>query len=266
MASESEPGSRGLPLLKQAALVTGASGAVGQSIALALASAGADLVLVARGEAGLQETAHAARGRGRRAHLLVGDVTDPATAERAVAVARRELGRLDVLVNNAGTNVQTRQVARVAPEDWQRVIDVNLNAVYYFTHAALPALRERGGTIVNILSWSAQGPAYWAGAAYLAAKRGALGLTDVVNAEERHRGVRACAVLPGEIDTPHLDRRPVPPAPEVRAHMLTPSDVAAAVLYAVCQPTHVNVEQIVLRPRHVRDLEAEFKRVIDADV
>jgi NAD(P)-dependent dehydrogenase (short-subunit alcohol dehydrogenase family) len=111
-------------------------------------------------------------------------------------------------------------------------------------------MRARGsGTIVNIVSDAGKLASPKAGPAYVMSKFGLAGLTQSINAEERGHGIRACAIFPGDIDTPLLDQRPVPPDAAARARMLWPEDVAACVLLGINLPPRVIVEEILVRPR-----------------
>jgi NAD(P)-dependent dehydrogenase (short-subunit alcohol dehydrogenase family) len=109
--------------------------------------------------------------------------------------------------------------------------------------------RQGEGTIVNVVSDAGLIANAKAGAAYVASKFGVTGLTQSINAEERERGVRACAIFPGDIDTPLLEKRPAPPPAEARAKMLRPEDVAECVMLAINLPQRAVVEQLVVRPR-----------------
>jgi NAD(P)-dependent dehydrogenase (short-subunit alcohol dehydrogenase family) len=111
-------------------------------------------------------------------------------------------------------------------------------------------MRKRGaGTIVNIISDAAKQASPKAGPAYSMSKAGLVGLTQAINAEERARGVRACAILPGDIDTPLLNKRPVVPDADARAKMMKPEDIAQCVLFCVQLPPRVVVEELLVRPR-----------------
>jgi NAD(P)-dependent dehydrogenase (short-subunit alcohol dehydrogenase family) len=153
-------------------------------------------------------------------------------------------------VNCAGINVAKRSLAELSSDDYRHIVDVNLNGAFYCVHEFLPSMRAAGdGTIVNVISDAGLSANRVSGAAYIAAKFGLTGLTATINAEERRNGIRACAVFPGEINTPLLDRRPTPPPPEARQKMLQAEDVAACVMLAIDLPTRATVEQIVVRPR-----------------
>jgi NAD(P)-dependent dehydrogenase (short-subunit alcohol dehydrogenase family) len=163
---------------------------------------------------------------------------------------RAELGEVNVLVNSAGTNIAKRSLAELSLEDYRHVVDVDLNGAFYLVHALLPDMRRRGeGTIVNVISDAGLTANRVSGAAYVASKFGLTGLTATINAEERRNGIRACAIFPGEINTPLLDRRPNPPPPEARLKMLQPEDVAACVMLAIDLPHRATVEQLLVRPR-----------------
>jgi NAD(P)-dependent dehydrogenase (short-subunit alcohol dehydrogenase family) len=162
----------------------------------------------------------------------------------------RELGEVEVLVNAAGTNAPNRSLEVLSIEDYHAMIDTNLNGAYYCVEAFLPGMRKRkSGTIVNVVSDAAKQASAKAGPAYAMSKFGLLGLTQAINAEERANGVRACALLPGDIDTPLLDKRPAPPSREARDRMLHAEDVAECAMLAINLPTRAVVEELLIRPR-----------------
>lgn len=232
------------------AVVTGAGSGVGQAVALALAARGWRVALVGRRAEKLEETAGLA-GAAREALITCPcDIGDPRAVE---SMARRVLaafGEVDVLVNAAGTNAPRRALAVLALDDYHAMINANLHGAYYCTQAFLPQMRaRRTGTVVNVVSDAGKQASPKAGPAYVMSKFGLAGLTQSINAEERGNGVRACAVFPGDIDTPLLDKRPQPPDPEARSRMLQASEVAACVLHCLDQPPHVIIEELVVRPR-----------------
>src|SRR5207237_9831758 len=125
-----------------------------------------------------------------------------------------------------------------------------LNGAYYCVQAFLPQMRARqSGTIINIVSDAGKQASPKAGPAYVMSKFGLAGLTQSINAEERGSGIRACAIFPGDIDTPLLDTRPQPPTSEARKKMLRSEDVAECALLAINLPERALVEEIVIRPR-----------------
>lgn len=177
-------------------LVTGAASGIGRATALRLGEEGARLLCLDINEAGAGETAaDVADGFALRC-----DVSDPAACVDAVAAAVRRFGRLDGLANVAGVGT-FGHVAATSDAEWQRVIGINLSGVFQMTRAALPALENARGAIVNIASAAGLVATPYA-AAYSASKHGVVGLTRSVAVEYARRGVRANAICPGAVNTP----------------------------------------------------------------
>jgi NAD(P)-dependent dehydrogenase (short-subunit alcohol dehydrogenase family) len=189
----------------QVAIVTGASSGLGAAAAVGLAEAGADVVLGARRTDRLGETARLVEATGRRAVVLGTDVADPEACERLAQLAVAELGRLDVLVNNAG--IGTAVVAlRETPDQFRQVLDVNLHGCYWMAQAAARAMTG-GGSIVNVSSVLAVTTTGLPQAAYSASKAALLGLTrDLAQQWTGRRGIRVNAVLPGYFSSEMGDR------------------------------------------------------------
>ena len=161
-----------------------------------------------------------------------------------------EFREVEALVNAAGTNAPRRALEVLSTADYHAMIDTNLNGAYYCVQAFLPQMRARkSGTIVNIVSEAGKQASAKSGPAYVMSKFGLTGLTQSINAEERAHGVRACAIFPGDIDTPLLEKRPNPPTAEARARMLQSEDVAECALLAIHLPPRAIVEEILVRPR-----------------
>jgi NAD(P)-dependent dehydrogenase (short-subunit alcohol dehydrogenase family) len=218
-------------------------------VAIALAQRGWRVALVGRREAALRETADLA---GATPQCLVCPC-DIGSSKAVEAMAERVLGELkevDVLVNAAGTNAPKRALEVLDLSDYHEMINTNLHGAYYCTQAFLPGMRaRRRGTIVHIVSDAGKQASPKAGPAYVMSKFGLAGLTQSINAEERGHGIRACAIFPGDIDTPLLDRRPAPPTAEARSRMLQPEDVARCVLLVLDLPERAVVEELIIRPR-----------------
>ena len=229
------------------AIVTGAGTGIGAAVAIALHGAGAAVTLIGRRPEPLAEVA----GRlGDRVHACACDVSDYDAVQAAVEEAARAHGPATILVNNAGINTNPRSVADVSLPDWDLTVAVDLSGVFYCVRAALPAMRAAGGgTIVNIASTAGRWGSSLAGAAYSSAKHGVVGLNSVINEEESRNGIRCTVILPGEVETPILDRRPEPVSAERRRAMLQPEDVAAATLLAATLPDRACITELVIKPR-----------------
>lgn len=238
----------------QVALVTGASGGIGKATALAFAAEGADVAVVARRGELLNQVAEAIRAQDSGALAFPADITDPAAVDAVLEAVLARFGRLDILVNNAGGNVPHRSLAEVTVENWRAVVDLNLTGAFLCTRAALRVMRSQGrGTVINIASWAGRRPAVLSGAAYSAAKAGLIVLNESVNLEERRHGIRACVIMPGEVDTPIMETRLYPPSPAARATMLQPEDVAAAAVFVTTLPHRATVDELVIQPTVLRN-------------
>ncbi|MEE9912951.1 MAG: SDR family NAD(P)-dependent oxidoreductase [Deltaproteobacteria bacterium] len=229
--------------------ITGAGTGIGQAAAAALAREGAHVVLSGRRPAILQKTADLLTAAGGRSSIEALDVAD-AAAVRATAekIASRH-GRLDVLVNNAGTNVAERHWSKVSPEKWKEVIDVDLNGAFYCASAVLPAMRkQKDGLIINVSSWAGRFYSHLTGPAYSAAKFGLMAMNASINMEECINGIRACALCPGEVWTPIMDRRPDQLGDDVKAKMLRSEDVGEAILFVARLPKTVCINEMIISP------------------
>ena len=237
-------------LISKTAVITGAGSGVGQAAALALARQGWRVALVGRRAEALDETVKLAGPLAGQFLVCPCDIADSAAVGQMAERVLAEFKEVEALVNAAGTNAPRRALEVLSLADYHAMMDTNLNGAYYCVQAFLPQMRARqSGTIVNIVSDSAKQASPKAGPAYAMSKFGLAGLTQAINAEERARGVRACAIFPGDIDTPLLDKRPAPPPPEARARMMRAEDIAECVLLAINLPSRALVEEILIRPR-----------------
>jgi len=232
-------------------VVTGAGSGVGRAVALKFAAEGWRVAVVGRRAWSLEETARLAgvAADGRLAAFPC-DVGDAEAVDAMGAAVLDRFRDVDVLVNSAGINVSRRSLDVLSVDDWHRVFATNLHGAYYCTRAFLPNMRaRRTGTIININSDAGMTARDLSGAAYVASKFGLRGLTQQINAEERHHGVRASSICPRDINTPLLDKRPQPPPQDVRDRMLQPEDLAACVWLAATLPSRVVLDEILLTSR-----------------
>ncbi|MCY4071626.1 MAG: SDR family NAD(P)-dependent oxidoreductase [Chloroflexi bacterium] len=231
-------------------IVTGASSGFGEAIAIACAAEGARVSLVARRAELLENVAAAARANaGGEALVCPADVSDDAQIHAAVEQTRAAFGPIDVLVNNAGTNIPQRSITDTTAEQWRELMDINLTSAYVFTRAVLPEMKARGdGLIINIASRAGMFPSIGAGVAYSTSKIGMEALNAVTNEEGNDHGVRACLFNPGAGNTPIIDRRPVKFSQEQKMKMIQPEDIAATVVFIAGLPPRVNIDLISMLP------------------
>jgi NADP-dependent 3-hydroxy acid dehydrogenase YdfG len=231
------------------AVVTGAGRGIGRAVATKLASVGARVALLSRTAADLDDAVAAIRAAGGEAHAFPCDVADAARVEDAFGRVRTALGPVDLLVNNAGVGtVAPVEVADYDVAEWDRIVGVNLRGAFLCARAVLPSMRERRrGTVVNLGSITGHESAPHV-APYGVSKFGLVGLTQALLAENHRHGIRVCLVSPGPTDSTIWDKKRVPLAPEVRAAMMRPEDVADVVLFLLRLPDTVRIDDIVVLP------------------
>jgi hypothetical protein len=237
----------------QVALVTGASSGIGAATATALADAGADVAVAARREDRLASVADDVEAAGGESLVVPTDVTDEAQVQTMVDTTVSALGGLDVLVNNAGVML-LEAVETAEADDWRQMVEVNLLGLMNATRAALPALREgAGGHVVNVSSVAGRRATATA-SGYNATKFGVNGFTEAFRQEVADDGVRTTVVEPGLVDTELQEHIP---DEEIKAQTeqwlasmepLTSEDVARSIRFAVTQPPHVSVNELLIRP------------------
>jgi len=236
------------------AAITGASSGIGEATALTLAAEGAAVSLAARRSERIEALAERIESDGGRALAIETDVTDEAQANAFIARSNEELGGLDILVNNAGVML-LGPVAGAPTEEWRRMLDVNLLGLLYCTHAALPIMGAAGsGDVINVSSVAGRS-ANAGSAVYNLTKFGVGAFSEALRQECSHANVRVTAIEPGFVDTelqghntnPLVVER-IDQMQESIGKILEPDDIARAIRYAVTQPAHVSVNEILIRP------------------
>ena len=236
------------------AAITGATSGIGEATALAMAERGAAVALTGRREDRLQALARRIEDEGGRALALPADVGDERQARGFIEHAYEHLGRLDVLVNNAGVML-LGPVLGADVEQWRQMVNVNVFGVLYCTHAALPVMQQQGGGhIVNVSSVAGR-RARLGSAVYNFTKFGVTGFSEALRQEALHIGVRVTVIEPGYVET------------ELQAHNegnemvmnamakmresidpLQAQDIANAIVYVTDQPEHVNLAEVLVVP------------------
>lgn len=242
------------------AIVTGGGTGIGRDAALKLAAEGARAVVTGRRQTPLDETVAAIAGNGGKAAAKSMNMENEDEVRELAAWVTGEFGRVDILVNNAGHSSKARSLRYVSRQEWDSVLNVNLTGVYALCQAVLPGMLERGeGTIITVSSMAAIRPGILGGAAYSAAKAGVLNLMGDINGEFGSRGIRACTILPAEVDTPILEKRPLPPDAEARSTMMGPEDIAEIILLCATLPQRTVIERVVVSPTTKRDQSADIE-------
>jgi NAD(P)-dependent dehydrogenase (short-subunit alcohol dehydrogenase family) len=187
------------------ALVTGAGKGIGRALAIGLAEAGADVAIVARTEADLQEVAAEIRKTGRKAYITVADVTDRSQVEQAVAGVVAQAGRLDILVNNAGMNIRTPAL-EVTDEEWDKIMQTNLKSAFMMSQSAGRYMKEAGGgRIINVASVAGH-IALRTGVVYGATKAAMIQMTKVLALEWGKHNILVNGIGPWYFRTPLTEK------------------------------------------------------------
>jgi NADP-dependent 3-hydroxy acid dehydrogenase YdfG len=237
------------------AAITGASSGIGEATALTLAGAGAAVALAARRADRIEALAKRIEDAGGRAVAIPTDITDEAAARTFVEGTHEKLGRLDVLVNNAGVML-LGPVAGADTDDWRQMVDVNVLGLLYCTHAALPLMTEGGGGHIVNLSSVAGRTAVLGSAVYNFTKWGVGGFSEALRQEALHSNIRVTIVEPGFVDTElqghnaknEFVMKATESYREKIGKVLDAQDIADAILYAVERPEHVSVNEVLIRP------------------
>lgn len=233
--------------------ITGAAGGFGSAASRMFAADGALLGLFDIDGQELNRLADALRAAAGEVELEPLDISDRAAVDAAAARLLALWGRVDILVNNAAINApEGRHLHNLKPEDWDRVLLVNLTGAYNMVRAALPPMREqKDGLIINVSSGAGKiVTSALPGAAYTAAKHGLNGLSHSISKEEAANGIRATALMPGEANTPWGQRRSGTTSytEDEKARLVQPEDVVAAMRFLAMLPPRVTVPEMPLNP------------------
>ena len=220
---------------------------MGEAIALALAVEGAKVAVAGRRQEKLDAVAAQAEGK------ILTHTVDVAERESVRALfdwaGEQFSGQLHMLVNCASVNVPKRSMSELAPEDWDKVMAINATGAFNCMHFGLPLMRpHRTGLVINISSTSGKRAAPLGGLAYNASKFAMAAIGTSASEDERENGIRVTTIFPGEVDTPILDDRPVPPDADHRAKILRPADIAAITVAIAKLPPLAHVPELVIKP------------------
>jgi NADP-dependent 3-hydroxy acid dehydrogenase YdfG len=229
-------------------LLTGGGSGMGKATALALAKNGANVAIAGRNKENLTSTVSLAQPT-EKISTREADVTDRNSINDLFQWFDTEFGTLDYLVHAAGINVAMRSMEELSPEDWDRLIQINLTGSYNVLRLALKRMRpQKKGLIFLINSVAGKRSVPLAGIGYNASKFGMSGLGIGVAEEERNNGIRISNLYPGEVNTPILENRKEPPGEEHRQSILQAEDVASVILHLCQLPERVHIPELVIKP------------------
>jgi NADP-dependent 3-hydroxy acid dehydrogenase YdfG len=229
--------------------VTGAGSGIGRAVAVQAAARGTRVALSGRRPAALDGTGDQVTAAGGQSLVLPLDATDPGGIEAAHETITSTWGGVTELVLAAGLNTPQRYWRDQSIERFEQIVATNLTAVARVIDVVLPGMRAAGyGHIVVVSSYSAWRFSPHAGVAYSASKSALAAVCQTVNEQEAAHGIRSCHLCPGDVDTEFLRMRPHVPDEAARTGMLSPDDVASAVLYVLNAPAHVRIDELVISP------------------
>lgn len=244
-------------LSNRVAVITGASSGIGEYTARALASRGAKVALLARRKEKLEQHVQAIKAAGGKAMALTVDVTDPAAVDAAAKQIAKELGAVDIVVNNAGV-MYPNPIEDVRTEQWNQQIDLNIKGLMNVIGTFMPALLAAGAKggpadLINISSICGEN-IFSNFAVYCATKAYVLHLSKNLRTELGPKNIRVCSIDPGIVGTEligHVDSKAVKEALEgtkSAIDWLRPEDIAETIAFTVCMPKHVNLQQVTIMP------------------
>ncbi len=234
------------PITGKVAVVTGGTRGIGKAIAARLIEEGANVAICGTREKSVEDAVVSLSGKGaayeNKVFGMVADVSKPDDVKRFIRAVCERFGSIHILVNNAGVGT-FRSVADLAPEDWERMIGLNLSGVYYCCHEVLPILRAGGGgDVINISSLAGKN-AFAGGAGYNASKFGLNGFSEAMMLDHRNDGLRVSYIMPGSVDTEFGGE-----AGSGADWKIAPADIAEVVVTLLKMPRRTMVSRVEIRP------------------
>ena len=251
-----------MTLKNKVCLITGGGSGIGRATANKMAKEGARIIVVGRTQTKIDETVSGIKKDGGYASGYATDVSDQALVDDLVSSVIQEHSKIDLLLNNAGHSSKHRRLTTTTATEIQSVIDSNLIGTIYCSQAVVPhMLSAEEGTIINVASIAGLSPSNLGGMIYSAVKAAVINFTGFLNDDLKNTGIRASVVIPGEVDTPILDNRPVPPDENARAKMVTAEDTAEAISMIARLPLRTNIPELQIRPTFIRDNSGEIEKI-----
>ena len=251
-----------MTLKNKVCLITGGGSGIGRATANKMAKEGARIIVVGRTQTKIDETVSGIKKDGGYASGYATDVSDQALVDDLVSSVIQEHSKIDLLLNNAGHSSKHRRLTTTTATEIQSVIDSNLIGTIYCSQAVVPyMISAEEGTIINVASIAGLSPSNLGGMIYSAVKAAVINFTGFLNDDLKNTGIRASVVIPGEVDTPILATRPIPPDENARAKMVTAEDPAEAISMSARLPLRTNIPELQIRPTFVRDNSGEIEKI-----
>jgi NADP-dependent 3-hydroxy acid dehydrogenase YdfG len=230
-------------------IITGAGSGIGYGTAVRLAEQGAKIGLVGRTASKVEAVRDEIKSKGGEALAFALDVSDYDGVRAMTEQTLNTFGRIDVLINNAGHSSHHRRILTTPPEEIRAVIDSNLVGMMYCTQLVLPTMLEAGkGIVINVASLAGVHTSYLGGMVYSTVKAAVIHFTRFLTFELTNTGVRASVLIPGEVDTPIMDNRPIPPTSNDRTTMVGIDECADALTMMAGMPQRSNISELIIRP------------------
>ena len=243
------------------AIITGGGSGIGKETALLFAESGSTTILAGRRIEPLKNVVKQIQSSGGISEAYSVDLEDVDASAKFGKYVLEKYGKVDILVNNAGHSSKIRSIRYVESQEWESVFRVNVEGVYRLTQSLLESMIEnKEGTIITVSSVAAIRPGLMGGAPYSSAKAASANLMGHINSELNNLGIRACTIFPAEVDTPILNKRPLPPDIKARSYMMQPVDIANAILLCAAMPQRTLVQEMILKPTFERDMTEDLEK------
>jgi len=230
--------------VNEISIVTGGNRGIGKSIALKLAKENHDVIVFGRDEESLKKTSNEIKDIGVKCEYYIGDVADEVFVNNSMKKIIEKYGKIDNLINNAGTSV-FKKVVDASLDEFKKQVNANLYGIFNFSKAVLPKMIERkSGAIINIVSLAGKN-SFVGGTMYSASKHAALGFTKSLMLEVREYNIRVAAICPGSVDTEFFNGSSMNPN---RDKILKPDDIAETVISILKLPARALISEIDIRP------------------
>ena len=246
-------------LKNKIAWITGAGSGIGENAAIKLSALGMKVILSGRDKNKLKLTADKCKNETSIKPL---DVANNKKVEQTLKEIIEKYTNIDVLINSAGINVEHRDWDVINKNDWDNIFQTNVNGLFYCCKSVLPYMKvKQNGLIINISSWAGKEVSLLSGVTYTSSKHAVNAMTETINMKYCNLGIRACALCPGEVATPILDKRPKKLSIEQKNKMLQPDDLGDTIAFLCQMPKHVCINQLIISPtwhrRYIADLGIE---------